>query len=85
MAHDIRKILSALNKYEWLKSNTIGAKRWNAVLDGTAPPMRTVVSVDSNPMGGGAAHTMTQVQVPYITDSEVDEIVTVARKHGLLP
>jgi hypothetical protein len=77
------QILRALRGYEWLKSQTIGAARWDAVVEGTAPATRTVVLSDSSAAsGGGATAVNTDKEVDYVSRAELQEIIDLARQHG---
>jgi hypothetical protein len=78
-------LLRSLGNPEWLKAQTIGAARWNAVVNGTAPATRTVIM--SGPGGERleAPATHTEQQVPYVTRQELEAILDLAWSHGLRP
>jgi hypothetical protein len=61
---------------------TIGAARWRAVVDGTAPGTRQINRPDPQGSGGPAEQLVT---VPYVSTHEVADIVAVARTLGLHP
>jgi len=73
------QILKALRGFEWLKSQTIGARRWDDVVDGTAPETRTVNVAHTEGYGGPAEDFRT---VPYVSQGELKEIIELATKHG---
>src|SRR5690348_4163772 len=81
----VQALLSHLDGRDWLKAHTIGAFRWNGIVNGTAPATRSVVVSNTHQASGGAAAVTGTVEVPFISHAEIEEILAVAKQHGLRP
>lgn len=71
-----RALLASIGNAEWLKTHSIGATRWNAIVNGTAPDTRVTGRSESAPSA--------PTTVPYVTREEMTELVRLAVHFGII-